>query len=236
VLRRLLLDRGVAITGGTRAVVDDAPTRAHTMLARSASRGDPFAGALAVHRSEPLGELVTMINHRSHNLSAELAFRAIGRMEGGTGTFASGARAVARFLSDDVGISRTAVRVSDGSGLSLLDEASPRSLVQLLAYMRRDAEAGAFVGSLPLVGEGIRSRMTETPAHGRLRAKTGTLSTVSSLAGYVTTAEGEELAFSLVVNRARDIDAARAVQDSVGVRLAAFQRPLGPGVSGPARQ
>jgi D-alanyl-D-alanine carboxypeptidase/D-alanyl-D-alanine-endopeptidase (penicillin-binding protein 4) len=235
-LRRLLEDRGVTITGGTRVVTDSAPTRAHAMLARSASRGDPFAGSLAVRRSEPLGTLVAMINHRSHNLSAELAFRTIGRMQGRAGTFASGARAVARFLTEEVGIAPSAVRVTDGSGLSLLDEASPASLVQLLAYMRRSEEARAFYASLPLVGDGIRSRMMETAAHGRLRAKTGTLNSsgVSSLAGYVTTADGEELAFSLVVNRARDIEAARAAQDSVGSRLASFSRAAAPAGTSPS--
>ena len=70
----------------------------------------------------------------------------------------------------------------------------------------------------------MRSRMTTTAAAGRLRAKTGTLSGVSALSGYVTTAEGEELAFALVVNRTRSIDASREAQDSVGVRLASFAR------------
>lgn len=230
-LRRLLEVRGVVVTGSTRSVVDDAPTRAHTMLARSAESDDPFRGALAVRRSPPLDELIAMINHRSHNLSAELAFRAIGRMVGGTGTFASGARAVARFLTEEVGIPPSAVAVNDGSGLSLLDQATPRSLVQLLAHMRRAAEGAAFYRSLPLVGEGIRTRMAETSAAGRLRAKTGTLALggVSALAGYVTAAGGEELAFAILVNRARSIPLAREVQDSIGVRLSLFEREQGAG-------
>ena len=223
-LKALLEARGITVAGTARAVVDNAPTRAHTMLLRAAAHGDPFAGAIAVHRSPPLEELVTMINHRSHNLSAELAFRAIGRMEGGTGTFASGARAVARFLTDEAGIPASAVQVRDGSGLSLLDEASPRSLVQLLSYMRLSPEGPAFFASLPLVGEGMRSRMTETAAAGRLRAKTGTLAGVSALAGYVTTVGGEELAFSIIVNRTPSVDAARALQDSIGVRLSLLNR------------
>jgi len=225
-LRTLLTRRGVTINGVTRTVVDNTHTRVHTMLARSAARGDAFAGALAVHRSAPLGELVAFINHRSHNLSAELTFRAIGRMRGGTGTFASGAQAVAQFLTDEVRIPRSAVQVTDGSGLSLLDLASPRSLVQLLAYMRTATEGGReFVHSLPVMGIGYRARLAETAAAGRLRAKTGTLSAVSSLSGYVTAVGGEELAFSLIVNQARSVDAAREVQDSIGARLAAFTRP-----------
>jgi D-alanyl-D-alanine carboxypeptidase/D-alanyl-D-alanine-endopeptidase (penicillin-binding protein 4) len=231
-LRELLVARGVAIAGPTRLVTDNTPTRAHAMLTRSAARGDPFTGAIAVRRSPELAHLISMINHRSHNLSAELAFRTVGRMQGGTGTFASGARAVARFLTDEVGISSRSIQVTDGSGLSVLDLASPLSLVQLLAYMRTAPEGREFYESLPVVGYGLRPRMSETTAFGRLRAKTGTLGGVSSLSGYVTTAGGEELAFALIANSVRSVDAARAVQDSIGARLAAFRRTGDRGIAG----
>jgi D-alanyl-D-alanine carboxypeptidase/D-alanyl-D-alanine-endopeptidase (penicillin-binding protein 4) len=222
-LRRLLDARGVVVTGGTRSVVEDAPERARLMLRRSRQRDDPFRGALAVRRSPPLDALVTMINHRSHNLSAELAFRAIGRVARNAGTFAAGAQAVAEFLTRDVGIPVSDVQVTDGSGLSLLDEATPRALVRLLAHMRRP-EGSAFYRSLPLFGDGYTDRLAGTAAAGRLRAKTGTLSTVSALTGYLTTLEGEELAFALIVNDAPSIRRARDVQDSVSVRLSQFAR------------
>jgi D-alanyl-D-alanine carboxypeptidase/D-alanyl-D-alanine-endopeptidase (penicillin-binding protein 4) len=125
-----------------------------------------------------------------------------------------------------VGIPQSAVQVTDGSGLSLLDEATPRAFVQLLAHMLRTREGRAFYRSLPLVGEGLGGRMADTPAAGRLRAKTGTLSAVSALAGYVTTQDGEELAFAIVVNDAPSIRRARAVQDSLGVRLSLLNRGL----------
>jgi D-alanyl-D-alanine carboxypeptidase/D-alanyl-D-alanine-endopeptidase (penicillin-binding protein 4) len=223
-LRRLLEARGVTIGGVTRAVTDDAPGRAQAMLRRLA-RDEPFQDAIAVRRSPALDDLVTMINHRSHNLSAELVLRTIGRVAGNAGTWASGAKLVQDFLVQQVGIPRDAVQVTDGSGLSLLDEATPRSLVQLLAYMRQAPEGPDFVRSLPLVGVGMTNRMTTTAAAGRLRAKTGTLSTVSALSGYVTTAGGEELAFALVVNDAPSINRARQVQDSVGAFLAQWLRP-----------
>jgi D-alanyl-D-alanine carboxypeptidase/D-alanyl-D-alanine-endopeptidase (penicillin-binding protein 4) len=169
-----------------------------------------------------------MINHRSHNLSAELAFRTIGRSVGGAGTFAAGSQAVGRFLQEEVGLPAGSFRISDGSGLSLLDGASPRSLVQLLAWMRRAPEGRAFYESLPIVGDGIRSRMLGTAAVGRLRAKTGTLNDVSALSGYVTTVSGEELAFALLVNGSRGVTRARRTQDSVGVLLSRFDRGAPP--------
>ena len=224
-LRQMLVSRGIAITGSTRSVTDDAPARAQLMLDRSRGLTDPFQGAIAVRRSAPLADIVSMINHRSHNLSAELALRSIGRRVGHSGTFASGASAVQRYLSGEVGIDPGSVQITDGSGLSVLDEATPRSLVALLAHERR---SDAFFASLPIVGNGIRKRMTTTAAAGRLRAKTGTLTGVSALSGYVTASNGEELAFSLIVNHSPSTARARAVQDSIGARLAEYVRDLAP--------
>ncbi len=234
-LRQMLERRGIVITGATRSVTDDAPARAQLMLQRSGGAAGAFEGALAVRRSAPLDQIVMMINHRSHNLSAELALRSVGRVAGRSGTFASGARLVARYLTTEAGIPADAVQVTDGSGLSLLDEATPRALVQLLVHERlRATEGAAFYRSLPVMGDGLRRRMSETSASGRLRAKTGTLSTVSALSGYVTTEDGEELAFSLIVNRTSSITRARAVQDSIGARLAALRRASLPPLAGSA--
>jgi serine-type D-Ala-D-Ala carboxypeptidase/endopeptidase (penicillin-binding protein 4) len=240
-LRRLLQARGIVVQGGTRSATDEVPERARAMLAAERGGAEPPRNAIAVRRSPPLDALVTLINHRSHNLSAELAFRAIGRTVGGAGTFASGAQAVARFLREEVGLPAASFRVTDGSGLSLLDEATPRSLVQVLAWARRAGDGRAFYLSLPLVGEGIQSRMLGTAAVGRLRAKTGTLDDVSALSGYVTAEGGEELAFSLIVNRARSVRRARDTQDSVGALLSRFDRatlpPPGPAApAGPRRR
>ncbi len=224
-LRSLLAARGVTVAGTTRSVTDDAPGRAHQLLARA--RGEtsaPLPGAIAERVSEDLGDLIAMINHRSHNLSAELVFRSVGRSAGGAGTFASGAKAVARFLQDEVGIPAASVTVTDGSGLSPLDEATPRSLVQLLAYESRAPEADVFLRSLPTAGPELEGRMEDTPAEGRLRAKTGTLRNASALAGYVSAANGEQLAFSIIVNDAWRIEQARRIQDEIGAKLAEFTR------------
>ncbi len=224
-LRELLTARGVTVLGTTRSVTDDAPGRAHALLAWARERaGAPFDGTIAVRNSPSLGDLVATINHRSDNLWAELVFRAIGRSVDGAGTFASGASAVARFLTVEVGIPAASVQVTDGSGLSMLDAATPRALVQLLAYERRAPEGDVFFQSLPEVGDGLQRRMTGTAAEGNLRAKTGTLNDASALAGYVTAADGEELAFSIIVNDPPRIRRARAVQDRIGVTLARFRR------------
>jgi len=226
-LRSLLAARGVTVAGTTRSATDDAPGRGHRLLAWArggGTDGEPLPGTIAVRRSESLGDLVQMINHRSDNRSAELVFRSIGRTVAGAGTFASGARAVTQFLTDTVGIAPSNFTVSDGSGLSILDQATPRSLVQLLAYERTAPEAEVFWRSLPVAGDGLQGRMEDTPAEGRLRAKTGTLKNASALAGYVSAADGEELVFSIMVNDVWRIQRARRVQDEIGARLAEFSR------------
>ena len=92
--------------------------------------------------------------------------------------------------------------LNDGSGLSRNDMVTAEATLQLLTYMRRHRYATAFRDALPIAGvDGtLRNRMKGTVAENNLRAKTGTLSSASSLSGFVTTAAGEELVFSIMVN------------------------------------
>jgi serine-type D-Ala-D-Ala carboxypeptidase/endopeptidase (penicillin-binding protein 4) len=97
--------------------------------------------------------------------------------------------------------------------------------VALLAGMDRTPARAAFRGSLPVAAtpDGLERRMGGTRAAANLRAKTGTLRNVSALAGYVTAANGERLAFSIMVNGVPAFRAKRA-EDRVGALLAEFWR------------
>ncbi|MFL6231006.1 MAG: D-alanyl-D-alanine carboxypeptidase/D-alanyl-D-alanine-endopeptidase, partial [Pyrinomonadaceae bacterium] len=113
----------------------------------------------------------------------------------------------------------------DGSGLARQDLVSAESTVELLTYMSRHRHAQIFYDALPIAGvDGtLRGRMKGTPAAGNLRAKTGTLSNVSSVSGYVTTAAGEHLVFSMMVNHYTDERMPRTnLLDQIGVLLASF--------------
>jgi LysM repeat protein len=81
--------------------------------------------------------------------------------------------------------------------------------------------------TLPEAGasDGLR-RMYRTGAEGNLRAKTGTIDHVSALSGYVTAANGERLAFSIISNNVPSTWMAKRVEDAIGARLAQFERPL----------
>jgi D-alanyl-D-alanine carboxypeptidase/D-alanyl-D-alanine-endopeptidase (penicillin-binding protein 4) len=97
--------------------------------------------------------------------------------------------------------------------------------VQLLQFMDKHRYAAVFRDALPIAGvDGtLRNRMRGTPAENNVRAKTGSLSSAASLAGYVTTAGGEKLAFAIMVNNyPRDLDPRTLCIDPIAVLLASF--------------
>jgi D-alanyl-D-alanine carboxypeptidase/D-alanyl-D-alanine-endopeptidase (penicillin-binding protein 4) len=117
------------------------------------------------------------------------------------------------------------IYAADGSGLSVLDKLTARSMIQLLSYAHRAPWSAQFHASLPVAGESetLRGRMRGTPAQGNLHAKTGTTNTVISLGGYVTARNGEVIAFCFIYNGA-DRWGARAAMDQMGATLAEFGR------------
>jgi D-alanyl-D-alanine carboxypeptidase/D-alanyl-D-alanine-endopeptidase (penicillin-binding protein 4) len=177
--------------------------------------------------SPPLSRMVSVMNRESINLYAEMIWRnaARGLDRAGFGSAETAGKTLNDFLMSQVGISQNAVYATDGSGLSVLDRATSRSLVQLLSHAHNAPWASAFHASLPVAGESelLRNRMRATPAAGNLHAKTGTTNDVIGLAGYVTAENGEILAFSLLYN-GRDRWAAREAIDAIGPTLAAFSR------------
>ena len=91
----------------------------------------------------------------------------------------------------------------DGSGLSRYDYVTPEALVTILTHVSRDEKLrGPFEASLPIAGQDgtLANRMKGTPAEGNARAKTGSMSNVRGLSGYVTAADGEPLVFSILAN------------------------------------
>lgn len=138
----------------------------------------------------------------------------------------AGLRQLREFLGK-AGVARGDVHFEEGSGLSRNNLTTPNATVALLQFMSRHAEADAYLNALPIAGvDGtLRNRMKNTPAAGNVRAKTGTLRWANSISGYVTTAAGERLVFSVMLNRyaASDTEhSARTEIDKVAVMLAGF--------------
>jgi len=135
-----------------------------------------------------------------------------------------GVEAVKGFLKT-VGIRPESLDLNDGSGLSRNDMVTADSTVQLLTYMSRHRYAAVFRDALPIAGvDGtLRNRMKGTVAEGNLRAKTGSLSSAASLGGYVTTAAGEKLVFTIMVNNyPSDVEPRTMCIDPIAVLLASF--------------
>jgi len=205
VLKGTLRRCGIEVLGGVR--------RANTT---------EWGGARVVYtlESRPLAEVVKAMLKYSVNLYSELILKVLGREVAGDGSWEGGARVLLR-LAEELGIDRSEVEVADGSGLSRWNKLSASAIVKLLLALYSDKN---FYEALPIAGvDGtLRSRMQSTLAQGNLRAKTGTLTGVSALSGYVTTRDGVVLVFSMIFNEfsAPSSVVKRSVEDRIGVLLA----------------
>ena len=175
--------------------------------------------------SPTLDRIIGQMNGESNNHFAELLFRNASRIAGSRGSAEGANSLLGQFLTDKAHVATDAVFAADGSGLSPLDRVTPRSMVQLLGYARQASWGPVLEGSLPVAGqtETLRRRMRSTAAMGNLHAKTGTTNDVTSLGGYVTASNGEDLVFSVIYNGA-DRWRARDAIDRIGVTLATFTR------------
>lgn len=185
----------------------------------------PEPAIIHTHRSRPLSEIAQPLLKDSINLYAEAALR----LNAAAGTLPTNDAALdgLRRRLTAWGLDAGEQQLVDGSGLSRRDAITPRLLVAVLQRMHAAGDRSAFSTALPVAGVdgSLASRMRGTPAQGNVRAKTGTMSNIRSLAGYVTTAGGERLAFAIIVNNfeGTGAEATQAV-DAIAIRLAAFRR------------
>jgi D-alanyl-D-alanine carboxypeptidase/D-alanyl-D-alanine-endopeptidase (penicillin-binding protein 4) len=159
----------------------------------------------------------------SQNLHAELYLRDLGRLEGGDGSVAQGARVVRQFLIQ-AGVDPEDFVFYDGSGLSPQDLITPRAFTRLLVYAAHQPWGGEYRASLPVGGvDGTLSdRFQHDGLKGRVFAKTGTISGVNALSGYLTTPSGKTVVFSILCNdHGPDGDTAVKAMDRVVDTIAA---------------
>lgn len=180
---------------------------------------------IAKSESKPLSELLKEFLKPSDNLYGEALLKTAGRGESrtGIGNINEGGKRLISLL-ETAKIDRGGLHVSDGSGLSVQNTVTPRLLCDLLLYIDArftPSERDAFTNGLPVGGvDGtLRGRFKNTPLAGNVRAKTGTLSGVSSLSGYVTAKSGEKVAFSILMNHSASSADARQAQDAIVTAL-----------------
>jgi len=156
---------------------------------------------LASRSSPPLGQDLTVINKHSQNLHAEMVLRDLGRAVLNDGSMAGGSRVVRQFLTQ-IGIDPGDFVFFDGSGLSPQDLITPRATTTLLAYAARQPWGYAFRATLPIAGVdgSLAARYAQSPLKGKFFAKTGTLSEVNALSGYLLAASGKTVVLSILCN------------------------------------
>lgn len=210
-LRQTLIRDGVDVTGPA-VDIDDL----------RAARPRDGATPLADYRSPPLAELALRLMKVSQNLYAETLLKTIAAAAG-TPTFEMGRRLAVETV-ERWGVAPGALVMVDGSGLSRYNYVTADALVTILAHVDADPRLkGPFEAALPSAGEDgtLAGRFAGTPAAGNARAKTGSMANVRALSGFVRTAGGEPLVFSILANNF-DAPADEIVRtiDAVVVRLA----------------
>lgn len=187
-LHRVLRERGVRVRDGWRVrwdrPVDTVPS-----------------SRLVTFVSPPLMEIAEAILEPSQNWMTEQLAKALGGSDSTRAGWSTGLRRIERILTETVGVDTLDLALRDGSGLSAYNLVTPRAVVGLLRWVRGQPWGDAYRNALAEPGEegSTLSRRLEG-LEGRLWAKTGTISNVNSLSGYLVTDEGRTVVFSLLTN------------------------------------
>lgn len=212
--RKALVDGGIEVSGDAFDV-DDVSRLPEWQTAER----------LYTHQSPTLAEIARPLLKDSINLYGE----AVLRLNAARDAFPSNDAALAglRERLTAWGVPSDAWQIVDGSGLSRRNAVAPEALVAILKRMYDSSLRSPWMAALPIAGvDGtLAGRMRGTPAENTVRAKTGTMSNIRTLAGYVQTRDGETLAFVIFANGFEGTGAAaNGALDRIAVRLASFSR------------
>ena len=224
-LLRALAARGITVHGDLEVMELRRMEATGALPSFSGSSGRVVLGE---HNSLPLREDIKIINKVSQNLHCEMLLRTIGQVTSGEGSPRAGLDALRAFLTQ-AGIDPEDFYLTDGSGLSRTTLIAPRAIIKLLEAMARSPHFQDYFDSLPIAGvDGLlEGRLVDTRAEGKLHAKTGTLTHVNALSGYMDLPSGKRLAFSIIGNDTLldSEDGARAIDD---IALAIYEKFAGP--------
>jgi len=217
-LRRQLEKEGIDVSNCT--IKEDYSARE--------SDGADALELLMTRESAPLKELIMPIMKESLNMPSETLLRVLGLEIRGEGTVDAGAEVVAETL-ENMAIRKRDYIYADASGLSRRNLVSADVFVRVLGYMYRQPTFPQFYAAMAIAGTDgtLGNRLTEAAVKRNVHAKTGTISGVSTISGYLRSADGEMLAFSMIANNYNSGKAAAEdVQNRALLRLARFSRML----------
>lgn len=206
VLKEALINEGVSFAPNSSVTIGKVPA--------TAVKWNAFA-------SKPLQEIVRYLNKQSDNFYAEMLLKTLGAVKKGEGSAEKGAKVVHEDLAAKGG--SIYFDMFDGSGLSRYSLLSARHIVAELEGMTHSPAFSAYDSSLPIAGvDGtLKNRLKGTPAENNLHGKTGSMTGVNSLSGYVTTKGGKKLVFSILVNGyAESSKIMTELQDQIATTLA----------------
>ncbi|MCM3729439.1 D-alanyl-D-alanine carboxypeptidase/D-alanyl-D-alanine-endopeptidase [Neobacillus cucumis] len=207
--RQALADHGITVTGKIKT--GTVPEQAKL---------------LTKHQSMPLSELLVPFMKLSNNVHAEMLIKEMGMVKEGEGTWEKGL-SVLKSQVATLGANPNTMVIRDGSGISHVDCIPANQLSLALFAVQKEKWFPAYLHALPvagnpekMVGGSLRKRMNGPSTAGKVKAKTGTLSTVTSLSGYVNTKSGQTLIFSFLLNNMLDETKGKKVEDALVTILA----------------
>lgn len=181
----------------------------------------------ATHYSKTLAELVKDMLKKSDNIIAETLLKKLGQLyTQRPGSWENGSFAINQILTRHGKINTAGLKMLDGSGLSAFNLATATHMMQLLEFVYHNQKiAFPFINALPIAGlDGTLKRRLRNIAH-KMRAKTGTISGVISLAGYVTSADNDSLAFVILINGNKNMMwRYRELEDKISTALTRYVR------------
>jgi serine-type D-Ala-D-Ala carboxypeptidase/endopeptidase (penicillin-binding protein 4) len=173
--------------------------------------------------SMPLSELLIPFMKLSNNVHGEILIKELGKFRNGDGSWEAGLEVLKSELLN-LGIHSEAMILRDGSGVSHINLISSNEISHLLFKIQDKPWFKSYLRSLPisgesekLVGGSLRYRMQSIK--GRVRAKTGTLTSVSSLSGYAETQKGQTIIFSILLNNLLDEEAGKILEDKIVMKI-----------------
>jgi D-alanyl-D-alanine carboxypeptidase/D-alanyl-D-alanine-endopeptidase (penicillin-binding protein 4) len=200
VLARAFSTRGLEVEGGWEVVWAKGDPLGRSCHAGKLSKCEG-ARTLFTTESPPLADLAAGILKPSQNWMTEQLVRALGARFGDEGSWDEGIDVIEAYLINEVGVAPLDIAARDGSGLSFYNLITPRALVHILRDMHLGPHAAAYRSALAEPGEEDSTLERRLPdLEGRVFAKTGTISNVNSLSGYLVRENGQEVVFSILTN------------------------------------